>query len=88
VDKKTIRLSVAIDRDIDAVFAGGIPRGLKAEVIRRLVELFIETQQELGKDVFLVEALIKKRVKLSVQNLNIAKGRSAEEIDALVRAKT
>lgn len=71
MDEKTIRLSIPIGRDINTRFAAVLPPGLKAEVVRSLVELFIETQIELGDDVYLAQALINGRVKLRVQNLNI-----------------
>ena len=70
MDKKTIRLSVPIDREVNDQFASVLPHGLKAQIIRELVELFISSQRELGDDVYLAQALIKKRVKLSVQILN------------------
>lgn len=75
MDEQYIRLSVPIERDINAKFASVLPRGLKAQVVRSLVELFIETQLELGEEVYLAQALIKGRVKL-VQNLNTQKEKS------------
>jgi hypothetical protein len=71
MDEKTIRLSVPIEREINTRFASVLPPGLKAQVVRSLVELFVNTQVELGDDVYLAQALIKGRVKLRVQNLNI-----------------
>ncbi len=70
MDEKTIRLSVPIDREINDQLASVLPHGLKAQVIRELVELFISTQIELGDEVYLAQALLKKRVKLTVQSLN------------------
>jgi hypothetical protein len=70
MDAEIIRLSVPIEREINARFASVLPKGLKAQVVRSLVELFIETQVELGDDVYLAQALIKGRCKLSVQILN------------------
>lgn len=70
MDEKTIRLSVPIDREINDKLAAILPHGLKAQVVRSLVELFLDSQKELGADVFLAHALIKNRVELRVQILN------------------
>ena len=64
----TIRLSVPIDRKTNDQFSGIMPHGLKAQVIRCLVELVIETQIELGKDSYLIHHLIKKECKIVIKS--------------------
>lgn len=70
MDEKTIRLSVPIDREVNAELSALLPYGVKAQVIRSLVTVFIEAQNEYGKDRWIAEDLIKNRCKLIVQNLN------------------
>ena len=71
MDEKTIRLSIPIDREVNAKLSALLPYGVKAEVIRSLVRLFIETQQKHGENRWIAEDLIKGRCELVVQNLNI-----------------
>lgn len=61
-----IRLSIPIDREINKRFSSMMPRGLKAEVIRCLIELVIDTQMGMGKDIYLIHHLINKECKLIV----------------------
>lgn len=70
MDEKTIRLSIPIDREINDKLAAVLPHGLKAQVIRELVVLFIDSQIALGDEVYLAQHLLKGRVKLTVQILN------------------
>lgn len=76
MDEKTIRLSVPIDRKVNDELAALLPHGLKAQVIRSLVTVFIKAQREYGEERWIAEDLIKNRCQLVVQNLNI----SAKEI--------
>lgn len=71
MDEKTIRLSVPIDREVNAELSALLPYGVKAQVIRSLITLFIEAQKEYGENRWVAEDLIKGRCKLVVQNLNI-----------------
>ena len=66
-DSNTIRLSIPIDRDINDQFTSIMPSGLKAQVIRCLVELVVQTQRDLGKDVFLIQHLISNQCKLIIR---------------------
>lgn len=71
MDEKTIRLSVPIDREVNARLSALLPYGVKAQVIRSLVTVFIEAQEEYGDSRWIAEDLIKGKCKLVVQNLNI-----------------
>ena len=66
-ESTTIRLSIQIDRDINDQFTGIMPSGLKAQAIRCLVELVVQTQRDLGTDVFLIQHLINNQCKLIVK---------------------
>jgi len=70
VDEKTIRLSVPIDREVNAELSALLPYGVKAQVIRSLVDVFIKSQKGYGEERWIAEDLIKGRCKLVVQNLN------------------
>jgi len=61
---------VPIDREINAELSAMLPYGVKAQVIRSLVTVFIEAQKEYGEGRWIAEDLIKNRCKLVVQNLN------------------
>ena len=71
MDEKTIRLSVPIDREVNAELSALLPYGVKAQVIRSLVDVFIKSQKGYGEERWIAEDLIKGRCKLVVQNLNI-----------------
>jgi len=71
VDEKTIRLSVPIDREVNAELSALLPYGVKAQVIRSLVTVFIDAQKRYGESRWIAEDLIKGRCELVVQNLNI-----------------
>jgi len=62
-----VRLSVPIDRGLNDQFAGMMPFGLKAQVIRSLVELVIKTQQDLGTKTYLIHHLINGECKLVIE---------------------
>ncbi len=66
-ESNTIRLSIPIDRDINDQFTGIMPAGLKAQAIRCLVELVVQTQRDLGKDVFLVQHLINNQCRIVIK---------------------
>ena len=66
IQNTTVRLSVPIERELNNQFSSIIPGGLKAHVVRCLVELVIETQRDLGKDVFLIQHLINKQCKIVI----------------------
>jgi len=72
VDEKTIRLSVPIDREVNAELSALLPYGVKAQVIRSLVTVFIDAQKKYGENRWIAEDLVKGRCKLVVQNLNIS----------------
>lgn len=66
--RNTIRLSVPIEKEINDRLASLLPAGSKAQVIRSLVELFIQTQESSPEE-YLAQALIKGHCQLSIQNL-------------------
>jgi len=72
VEKETesniIRLSIPIDREINERFTKMMPHGLKAEIIRCLVELVIDTQVGMGKEKYLIHHLINKECKLIIDD--------------------
>ena len=63
----TIRLSVPIEREVNDTFTAMLPHGLKAEVIRCLVKLVINTQRGMGKDTYLIHHLINNECELIVK---------------------
>ena len=67
-ENNIIRLSIPIDRELNDKFSAIMPHGLKAEVIRCLVELVIDTQRELGKKKYLIQNLIDKDCKLVIND--------------------
>jgi len=67
-ESNIIRLSIPIDREINERFTSMMPHGLKAEVIRCLVELVIETQVGIGKERYLIHHLINKECKLVIND--------------------
>jgi formamidopyrimidine-DNA glycosylase len=71
VDENVIRLSVPIEREVNDKLLALLPWGVKAQVIRSLIKLFIDTQIEHGENRWIAEDLIKGRCKLVVQILNV-----------------
>ena len=66
-ENELIRLSIPIDRETNELFSSIMPHGLKAEVIRCLVLLVIDSQKELGKGSYLIHHLINKECKLVIK---------------------
>ena len=65
-ENSVIRLSIPIEREVNDAFSALMPHGVKAEIIRCLVDLVIETQRKLGKDSYLIHHLINKECKLII----------------------
>ena len=68
VESTTIRLSVPIDRSVNEQFSNIMPHGLKAEAIRCLVQLVIDTQIRLGKDKYLIHHLINGDCRIEIND--------------------
>jgi len=69
VSEDIVRLSVPIDKSINDKLAILIPQGMKASVVRELLDLLIKTQVE-NPEQCLMENLLRGNCKLVVQNLN------------------
>lgn len=65
-DTDMIRLSIPIDRGTNDQFTNIMPRGLKSQVIRCLVNLVLKEQRALGKEAYLIHHLIKGECRLII----------------------
>jgi hypothetical protein len=69
--EKPVQLGVPVDRTLNDTINKLAPRGMKAEAIRKLLELLIETQREwvdIGRTDFVVDYLLRDQCKLVLRN--------------------
>jgi len=67
-EPETIRLSIPIERSVNEQFSNIMPHGLKAQVMRCLVHLVIDTQRDLGKEKYLIHHLINGECKIVIDD--------------------
>lgn len=65
---KTVRISVPIERELHDRLSTLLPWGLKAQVVRELLVLLLNSQDK--TDRYIVQDLLDGNCKLSVQTLN------------------
>lgn len=64
-----VRISIPVDKDMHEQLKNLLPWGTQAEVVRSLLQVFIEAHVEHGT--YIATHLIKGQCKLSIQNLNV-----------------
>jgi hypothetical protein len=69
VSEDTVRISVPVPRELNDMLNRYIPKGLKAQIVRALLELLITTQRN-HPERYIVDNLLNERVEMRVQNLN------------------